>query len=86
MIKPDVVLYEEGLDNFTVNESLYHLSKADLIIIGGTSLTVYPAAGFLQYRNPNAKVVLLNKAIPSLQVDTDLSIYDEIGKVCSKLK
>lgn len=86
MIKPDVVLYEEGLDNFTVNESLYHLSKADLIIIGGTSLTVYPAAGFLQYRNPNAKVVLLNKAIPSLQVNTDLSIYDEIGKVCSKLK
>ena len=86
MIKPDVVLYEEGLDNSVVNESLYHLSKADLIIIGGTSLTVYPAAGFLQYRNKNAKIVLLNKTEPSLKVQTDLAIFDEIGKVCSKLK
>lgn len=86
MIKPDVVLYEEGLDNLTVNKCLYHLSKADLVIIGGTSLTVYPASGFLQYRNPNAKVVLLNKSEPSLKVNVDLAIYDAIGEICSKLK
>lgn len=86
MIKPDVVLYQEGLDDFVVNESLYHINKADLIIIGGTSLTVYPAAGFLQYRNPKAKVVLLNKSVPNLEVNADLAIYDAIGKICSKLK
>ncbi len=86
MIKPDVVLYQESLDDTVVNASLFHINKADLIIIGGTSLTVYPAAGFLQYRNLNAKVVLLNKTVPNLKVESDLAIYDDIGKICSKLK
>ena len=86
LIKPDVVLYEEGLDEHTINESLFHINKADLIIIGGTSLKVYPAAGFIRYANKDAKIVLLNKELPELDVNASLLILGEIGKICSKLK
>ena len=61
-IKPDVVLYEEGLDQHTIQRSVYHISNADVLIIGGTSLTVYPAAGLIDYYNGN-KLVLINKSV-----------------------
>ncbi|MBR5266876.1 MAG: NAD-dependent protein deacylase, partial [Lachnospiraceae bacterium] len=61
-IKPDVVLYEEGLDQHTIQRSVYRISNADVLIIGGTSLTVYPAAGLIDYYNGN-KLVLINKSV-----------------------
>ena len=60
-IKPDVVLYEEGLDNRTIQEAVYYISHADMLIIGGTSLAVYPAAGLIDYYQGN-KLVLVNKS------------------------
>lgn len=86
LIKPDVVLYEEGLNDFVINQSLMHINNADLIIIGGTSLKVYPASGFIRYANKDAKIVLINKELPELDVKTHLTILGEIGKICSKLK
>ena len=61
IIKPDVVLYEEGLDSYTINKSVDYISKADILIIGGTSLAVYPAAGLIDYYRGN-KLVLVNKS------------------------
>ena len=86
IIKPDVVLYQEGLDNDTVNKSVDAIADADLIIVGGTSLNVYPAAGLLQYRNKNCKVVLINKSVTSADSYSDLAIHDSLGKVFSEIK
>ena len=80
MIKPDVVLYEEGLDDETVENAVYAIAKADVLIIGGTSLNVYPAAGFLNYFN-GSKIVLLNKSETSFDNRADIVIRDPIGKV-----
>lgn len=60
-IKPDVVLYEEGLDSRTLQKSIEYISNADILIIGGTSLAVYPAAGLIDYYRGN-KLVLINKS------------------------
>ncbi len=80
IIKPDVVLYEEGLDDETVTKALNAIASADLLIVGGTSLNVYPAAGFLQYFRGN-QIVLLNRSATSYDSNADIIIRDPIGKV-----
>ena len=79
-IKPDVVLYEEGLDQHTIQRSVYHISHADVLIIGGTSLTVYPAAGLIDYYNGN-KLVLINKSVTPMDSRADLVISGPIGEI-----
>lgn len=79
-IKPDVVLYEEGLDEATIQGAAHAISKTDTLIIGGTSLIVYPAAGLINYfRGKN--LVLINKSSTSADNNADLVIHDAIGKV-----
>lgn len=84
MIKPDVVLYEEGLDETTVNEAVRHICNADTLIIGGTSLAVYPAAGLLRYFRGN-NLVLINKSSTPMDSKADLVINDSIGEVFAKV-
>lgn len=84
IVKPDVVLYEEGLDDKTVNGALAAISKADTLIIGGTSLAVYPAAGFINYFN-RGKLVVINKSETPADKYADLVINDSIASVFSKL-
>lgn len=80
MIKPDVVLYEEGLDDKTIREAIRAISKADMLMIGGTSLTVYPAAGFIDYFQ-GKYLVLINKSATARDVQADLCIQESIGEV-----
>lgn len=80
IIKPDVVLYEEGLDQQTLQKSVHYISNADMLIIGGTSLTVYPAAGLIDYYKGN-KLVLINKSVTSRDSQADLMIDGKIGEV-----
>lgn len=84
IIKPDVVLYEEGLDNSTVNSALSAISNCDTLIIAGTSLTVYPAAGFVRYFKGN-NLVLINRDKTSLDSSCDLVIHDKVGEVLDKI-
>ncbi|MDF2505191.1 NAD-dependent protein deacylase [Clostridium sp.] len=79
-IKPDVVLYEEGLNMDIINESVEFISNADVLIVGGTSLVVYPAAGLIDYFK-GKKLILINKASTPYDVKADLVINDSIGKV-----
>lgn len=79
-IKPDVVLYEEGLDEMTIRKSVDAIMNADLLIIGGTSLNVYPAAGFINYYRGD-KLVLINKSTTPYDRHANLLIHDSIGKV-----
>ena len=79
-IKPDVVLYEEGLDSQTMEKSIEAIAQADVLIVGGTSLAVYPAAGFIQYYRGN-KLVLINKGETSYDRHADLLIHDSLGAV-----
>ena len=83
-IKPDVVLYEEGLDSNTMNGALNAISNADMLIIGGTSLNVYPAAGLIDYYRGN-RLVLINMSKTPMDYKADLVIYDKIGKVLSQI-
>lgn len=79
-VKPDVVLYEEGLDDKVINGAINAISKADTLIIGGTSLVVYPAAGLINYfRGKN--LILINKSSTSADNKADLVINDDIDKV-----
>ena len=79
-VKPDVVLYEEGLDDNVIRGAVDAISKADTLIIGGTSLVVYPAAGLIDYfRGKN--LVLINKSSTSADNKADLVIHEAIGKV-----
>lgn len=79
-VKPDVVLYEEGLDDNIIRGAVDAISKADTLIIGGTSLVVYPAAGLIQYfRGRN--LVLINKSSTSADNEADLVIHDSIAKI-----
>lgn len=80
VIKPDVVLYEEALDTNTVNAAIDAISKADTLIIGGTSLSVYPAAGLVNYFR-GTKLVLINRDAGAFDSNADLAIHDSIGKV-----
>ena len=84
MIKPDVVLYEEGLDNDIITGSIRAIAEADVLIIGGTSLVVYPAAGLIDYYRGH-KLVLINKSSTSRDKMADLIINDKIGEVFSQL-
>ncbi|KHD15448.1 NAD-dependent protein deacylase [Clostridium butyricum] len=82
-VKPDVVLYEEGLDEATIQGSIAAISQADTLIIGGTSLIVYPAAGLINYfRGKN--LILINKSTTSADSKADLVIHEAIGKVLDK--
>lgn len=80
IIKPDVVLYEEGLDDATVEGAVRAIARAEVLIIGGTSLNVYPAAGFLNYFG-GSTVVLLNKSETSFDDRADIVLRDPIGQV-----
>lgn len=79
-IKPDVVLYEEGLDSRILQKSIDYIRAADVLIIGGTSLVVYPAAGLIDYYRGN-KLVLINKSATSRDSQADLIISGNIGQV-----
>ena len=85
IIKPDVVLYEEGLDSQTIEESVRAISKAQVLIIGGTSLAVYPAAGLIDYFRGEALVVI-NKSSTPRDRNADLLIKEPIGQVFSRIK
>ncbi len=84
IIKPDVVLYEESLDSDMISQSIAALQQADLLIVGGTSLNVYPAAGFLQYFRGNASV-LINCGETQMDGSVDLLIRDKIGSVLNQI-
>lgn len=84
-IKPDVVLYEEGLDSATVNGAIRAIADADMMIIGGTSLIVYPAASFIDYFR-GKYLVVINKSETGRAVHTDLTIHAPIGEVLSQIK
>ena len=84
IIKPEVVLYEEGLDEMTVSNAVEYIRNADMLIIGGTSLSVYPAAGLIQYYR-GKKLVLINKSPTPYDSDADLLIAEKIGEVFSQL-
>lgn len=83
-IKPDVVLYEEGLDTATMQGAVRAISHADMLIIGGTSLTVYPAAGLIDYYNGN-KLVLINKSVTPMDSRADLLLQGSIGEIFIQL-
>lgn len=83
-IKPDVVLYEEGLDNEIMTKSIRYIAGADMLIIGGTSLAVYPAAGLIDYYRGN-KLVLINKSVTPMDARSDLRIEGSIGEVLSRI-
>lgn len=85
IIKPDVVLYEEALDDGVVDEAIYKISKAELLIVAGTSLTVYPASSFVRYFK-GKYLVIINNDKTSYDGMADLVIHDRIGNVFSKLK
>ena len=84
IIKPDVVLYEEGLDQATLNGAVRAIGNADLLIVGGTSLTVYPAAGLIDYYDGD-RLVLINRSVTPLDRRADLLIQGSIGEIFSQL-
>ncbi|MBO6159794.1 MAG: NAD-dependent protein deacylase [Firmicutes bacterium] len=84
VIKPDVVLYEEGLDEKILRESVYEMENADMLIVGGTSLNVYPAAGLLYYFK-GKYLVLINKQPTGADRNADLVIREPIGEVLAKI-
>lgn len=84
-IKPDVVLYEEGLDQDTLRQAIHAIADADLLIVGGTSLAVYPAAGLIDYYRGD-RLVLINKSATALDERANLRIEGKIGNVLSRLE
>ena len=85
MVKPDVVLYEEGLNQKTLQDAVYYISHADMLIVGGTSLAVYPAAGLIDYYNGN-KLVVINKSATPRDKQADLLIQQGLGSVFSQIE
>ena len=85
VIKPDVVLYEEALDANDIDDAIDEISKADMLIIGGTSLAVYPAAGLIDYYRGN-KLVLINKSTTSMDSRADLLIQAGLGEVFGQVR
>ena len=83
-VKPDVVLYEEGLDNDVVSGAVNAIAQADMLIVAGTSLTVYPAAGLVRYFRGN-RLVLINRDATPMDSECDLVIHDKVGEVLSAL-
>ncbi len=84
-IKPDVVLYEEGLDSHVIQESIQAISRADTLIIGGTSLIVYPAAGFIDYFR-GKHLVVINKSATAREVGAELTIAAPIGEILGQIQ
>ena len=84
IVKPDVVLYEEGLDEKTLVGAMNAISKADLLIVGGTSLTVYPAAGLIRYYTGN-RLVLINRDATPYDNYANLVLHESLGKVFSQI-
>lgn len=84
IIKPDVVLYEEGLDNKTLTAAVRHIAAADVLIVGGTSLAVYPAAGLIDYYE-GSKLVLVNKTPTPKDKMADLVVQGSIGEIFGAL-
>ncbi len=84
IIKPDVVLYEESLDGETLEKSIHYIANADILMVAGTSLTVYPAAGLLRYYRGN-RLVLINRDATPYDSAADLVFHDTLGNVFSKL-
>ncbi len=85
VIKPDVVLYEEGLDQQTIQDSVFYISHADVLIIGGTSLAVYPAAGLIDYFR-GSSLVVINKSPTPRDRQADLLISESIGAVLGAIR
>jgi len=85
IIKPDVVLYEEGLDDTTMMKSIRYIAEADVLIIGGTSLVVYPAAGLIDYFRGD-HLVVINKSATSRDKNADLVIEESIGEAFGRIK
>lgn len=85
IIKPDVVLYEEGLDSAVIQKSIRAISESDTLIIGGTSLVVYPAAGFIDYFQ-GRHLVVINKSATAKEVRADLSIAAPIGEILGRIR
>ena len=84
-IKPDVVLYEEGLDSATIEGAVADIREADLLIIGGTSLAVYPAAGLINYFR-GKRLVLINKTPTPFDIRANLAIHSPIGQVLGQIR
>lgn len=84
VIRPDIVLYEEPLDEKVITEAVRVISEAEVLIIGGTSLNVYPAAGLINYYRGN-KLALVNLSRTPYDDEADLVINEKIGKVFSQL-
>ena len=84
IVKPDVVLYEEGLDQAVMNDAVDSIARADLLIIGGTSLNVWPAAGLINYFR-GERLVLINKSAVARDLSAGLVITDPIGEVMARL-
>lgn len=85
IIKPDVVLYEEMLDENIINKSINAIANADMLIIGGTSLSVYPAASFVRYFK-GKYLVIINKSSTQMDCNADLVMHSSLGEVFSKIK
>lgn len=84
IIKPDVVLYEEGLSEETLHKSIIAINKADLLIVAGTSLTVYPASGLIDYFK-GKNLVLINRDVTPFDNRADLVIHEALGKVFKEI-
>ena len=84
VVKPDVVLYEEGLSEDVLHRAVHAISRADVLIVGGTSLTVYPAAGLIRYYR-GSKLVLINRDETPYDTAADLVLRDPIGQVFAQL-
>jgi NAD-dependent deacetylase len=84
LIKPDVVLYEEGLDMNILTRAIQYISNADVLIVGGTSLVVFPAAGLIDYYKGN-KLVMINQSVTPRDAGADLLIQGSIGKIFAEL-
>nr|WP_303182339.1 NAD-dependent protein deacylase [Lachnoclostridium phocaeense] len=85
VIKPDVVLYEESLDSMTIEKSVRAIAEADTLIIGGTSLVVYPAAGFIDHFR-GRHLVVINKSATAREVGAELSISAPIGEILGQIR
>ena len=83
-VKPDVVLYEESLDQNCIENSVMAIRQADLLIVAGTSLTVYPAAGLINYY-PGSRLVLINRDATPYDDQADLVFHDSLGNIFSQL-
>lgn len=85
VVKPDVVLYEEGLDGKTIEGAVRAISECDLLIVAGTSLSVYPASSLIYYKKPSAKLVIINLQPTQADSGADLVIADKVGVTLAQL-